>query len=151
MTTGQGGPQLGQFPVPEYSERQLEWNKVLTDILTRGKFGSFDASGNVIEATSAHTGNFCIIKRDRGNGDPKVPIAMPYEIGFVEVDAAKTITPGKPIVVSGAGKGADRVAEAANKIAAWGIGTYDQLDGKVVQAVVTAGNLALVYIESWKI
>jgi len=151
MTTGLGGPQKGGFPVPQFSERQLEWNKVITDVLTRGTFGALDASGNVVQADNTMTGTFCIIKRDRGNGDPKVPIAMPYEIGFVEVDAAKTITPGKPVVVSGAGKGADRVAEASNKIAAWGIGTWDQLDGKVVQAVVTAGNLALVYIEGWKI
>jgi hypothetical protein len=151
MTTGLGGPQLGGAPVPQFSERQLEWNKVLASVLTRGRVGAFDASGNVIEATTTETGTFCVIKRDRGNGDPKVPIALPYEIAFVEVDAAKTATPGKPLVVSGTGKVADRVAEASNKICGWAIGTWDMIDGKVVQAVVTAGNLVLMYVEGWKV
>jgi len=151
MAAGLGGFQAGQMPLLEFSKQQGELNKLSTDVQTRGDVCAFNGSGEVIRSTGAETFRFVVALRDRANPSTKGVYALPHSIVAVVVDAGQTATFNGPLVVNANGKVKDKGAAAANLVCGWAMGTYDQQDGKVLQANVSAGNPVLMYVRGWQI
>lgn len=144
-----GGFRAGMMPLLEYSKKQLELNKLSTDVQTRGDVCAFNASNEAVKSDGVLVNRFAVALRDRANPSTKGVYAMPGSIVGVTVDAGQTATFGGPLTSTN-GKVRDKGASAANLVCGWAMGTYDQHDGKVLMANVGASLPVLMLVREWQ-